>query len=99
MTRRSPMPRLAVVVVSALLVVVVSVGTSLRAQTAPATRMALPEGPLTVRITAVEGIVQARTAPDQKWEKAATGMELAEGAELRTGPRSAVRFAIGDDQV
>ena len=34
----------------------------------------------------------------QKWEKAAEGTELTEGAELRTGPRSAVRFMIGDDQ-
>ena len=64
----------------------------------PATHMSLPEGPLKVTIVALQGIVQARASSDQKWEKAAEGLELSEGAELRTGPRSAVKFMIGDDQ-
>jgi hypothetical protein len=67
-------------------------------QTAPSTGIALPEGPLKIKITGIQGRVQARTGPDQKWEAATEGMELSEGAELRTGPKSAVRFMIGDDQ-
>jgi hypothetical protein len=69
------------------------------AQTSPATSVSLPEGPIKVKIVAVQGIVQARGAADQKWEKATEGLELSEGAELRTGPRSAVKFMIGEDQI
>ncbi len=85
-----------------LLVVVLSILLigALHAQTEPATTsFALPEGPIKVTVTGVQGIVQYRTGADQKWTKAAEGVELTEGAELRTGPRSAVRFMIGDDQV
>src|SRR4051812_46351046 len=71
---------------------------ALWAQTNPSTSMALAPGPIKVRVTGVQGIVQFRTSADAKWEKAAEGSELTEGAELRTGPRSAVRFMIGDDQ-
>jgi hypothetical protein len=67
--------------------------------TAPTTGITLPEGPLQITITGVEGRVQARTGPDQPWAPATIGMELNEGAELRTGPKSAVRFSIGPDQV
>jgi hypothetical protein len=73
-------------------------GGTLFGQTAPTTGITLPPGALTVKITAVKGIVQFRTSPDGKWEKAIEGTELTEGAELRTGPRSAVQFMIGDDQ-
>src|SRR5690348_11081702 len=66
---------------------------------APTTSLNIPEGPIKVKITAVKGIVQARKNADEKWEKATENMELVEGAELRTGPRSAVQFMIGDDQV
>jgi hypothetical protein len=68
------------------------------AQTEPSTSVSLPPGPIKVTINTVQGIVQYRTGPDQKWQKAAEGVELSEGAELRTGPRSAVKFMIGDDQ-
>ncbi len=61
--------------------------------------LAIPDGPIKVKIITVQGIVQSRPSSDQKWEKAAEGAELSEGAELRTGPRSAVKFMIGDDQV
>jgi hypothetical protein len=47
----------------------------------------------------VKGIVQFRANADAKWEKTTEGTELSEGAELRTGPRSAVQFSIGDDQL
>ena len=65
---------------------------ALLAQTQPATNIALPAGAITVTIKAVKGIVQYRTSADAKWEKAVEGTELSEGAELRTGPRSAVQF-------
>src|SRR3954465_11634699 len=66
---------------------------------APAPSLTIPDGPLKVKITGIEGIVQARSTADAKWEKATEGMELTEGAEMRTGPRSAVRFMLGDDQI
>jgi hypothetical protein len=42
--------------------------------------------------------VQVRAAEDQPWKPAAAGMEVDEGAEFRTGPRSAVQFVIPPDQ-
>jgi len=73
---------------------------SIGAQTQPATtRLSLPEGPIKVTVTGVQGKVQARKSSGDAWVAATEGMELSEGAELRTGPRSAVRFMIGDDQV
>jgi hypothetical protein len=53
---------------------------------------------LTATITGVEGIVQVRSAEDAGWEPAKIGLVLGEGAEFRTGPRSAVRFVIPPDQ-
>jgi hypothetical protein len=52
-----------------------------------------------VTVTGIEGLVQVRVAEDQPWKKAELGMTLDEGAEFRTGPRSAVRFVIPPDQV
>jgi len=73
--------------------------TSAMAQSsAPATKLALPEGPLQITITGIEGKVQARGSSDKAWEPATIGMQLSEGAELRTGPKSAVKFNIGPDQ-
>src|SRR3954464_9360237 len=54
---------------------------------------------LTATITAVEGIVQVRAGEDAAWQKATVGMKIGEGAEFRTGPRSAVRFEIPPDQI
>jgi hypothetical protein len=53
---------------------------------------------LSATITAIEGIVQVRQNEDAAWQKATVGMKLGEGAEFRTGPRSAVRFEIPPDQ-
>src|SRR4051812_32649686 len=53
---------------------------------------------LTATITGVEGIVQVRQNEDAPWQKAAVGMKLSEGAEFRTGTKSAVRFEIPPDQ-
>lgn len=72
-----------------------------RQATQPATQagIVLPDGPLTITITGIDGTVQARTSPDQKWERAKVGQTFPEGTELRTSMKSAVRFSIGDNQV
>jgi hypothetical protein len=54
---------------------------------------------LSAIITSVKGIVQVRAGEDQPWQKAEVGMKLGEGAEFRTGLRSAVQFLIEPDQV
>jgi hypothetical protein len=54
--------------------------------------------PLQITVTGVEGIVQVRDASDKPWQKAVVGMNVTEGAEFRTGPRSAVRVLIPPDQ-
>jgi hypothetical protein len=84
----------------ALLTVACLAGSGLAQSTAPTqptTGLTLPAGALKIKINGVEGIVQARTTPGAQWQKVTVGMELAEGSELRTGPKSAVRFTIGDD--
>src|SRR3954463_13763185 len=53
---------------------------------------------LKAKVTGVEGLVQVRMAEDQPWQKATLDMEVGENAEFRTGPKSAVRFAIPPDQ-
>ena len=54
---------------------------------------------LTITVTGVEGMAQVRAGEDQPWRPVVVGMHLAaEGAEFRTGPRSAVRFVIPPDQ-
>jgi hypothetical protein len=65
---------------------------------ASATAPALPEGALTVTVSAVQGNVQVRPAEDQDWRPAVVGMQLGEQAEFRTGPRSAVQFKLPPDQ-
>lgn len=57
-----------------------------------------PDGPLTAVVTAFEGIVAVRPAPDAPWTKPTVGMQLQEGAEFRTGPKSAIQFQIPPDQ-
>src|SRR3954468_17991917 len=64
-------------------------------QTAPATSRAIG---LPISVTGVEGMVQVRDGSDKPWQKAVVGMTVTEGAEFRTGPRSAVRVLIPPDQ-
>src|SRR5690242_6025584 len=45
-------------------------------------------------ITGVEGKVQVRMAEGQPWQDAKVGMMVDEGAEFRTGIKSAVRIEI-----
>src|SRR5215212_10928391 len=54
--------------------------------------------PMQITITGVEGMVQVREGSDKPWQKATVGMNVSEGAEFRTGPRSAVRVLIPPDQ-
>lgn len=56
------------------------------------------DGSLTAVITAFQGIVSVRAGPDQPWVKPTVGMTLPEGAEFRTGPKSALQFTIPPDQ-
>lgn len=51
-----------------------------------------------ITITGVEGMVQVRESSDKPWQKAVVGAIVTEGAEFRTGPRSAVRILIPPDQ-
>ncbi|MCE9589011.1 MAG: hypothetical protein K8S99_00625, partial [Planctomycetes bacterium] len=53
---------------------------------------------LTATVTGVEGKVQVRDGEDQPWKPVVVGMVVSQGAEFRTGPRSAVRFVIPPDQ-
>src|SRR4051812_6944496 len=54
--------------------------------------------PSSVRVLQVRGMVQVRNFPADPWQSAQVGMELAIGAELRTGVRSAVTFHVPPDQ-
>lgn len=49
-------------------------------------------------VTGVRGMVQIRQSENDPWVKAEAGMKLTQGAEFRTGPRSAVQFKIPPDQ-
>ncbi len=49
-------------------------------------------------VTGVRGMVQIRQSEADPWVKAENGMKLSQGAEFRTGPRSAVQFKIPPDQ-
>ena len=53
---------------------------------------------LKVTIAEVSGNVQVRTDEGQPWQPAKEGMEVNEGAEFRTGPRSSIRCTIPPDQ-
>src|SRR5690606_23229401 len=53
---------------------------------------------LEATITGVEGTVQVRDDANSPWRPAAPGMVLGEGAEFRTGLKSAVRFVIPPSQ-
>ena len=73
------------------------------AATAPATTtttstMPADATPLVATITSVKGAVEVRAAEGQPWQKAAVGMKIDQGAEIRTGLRSAVQFVVGKDQ-
>jgi len=64
---------------------------------APATTSVGVES-LKIVITAVQGIVQVRSAEDQPWQRAKEGMTVDENAEFRTSLRSAVQIQIDGGQ-
>lgn len=83
--------RLAPVVVATLLIPVWG-HADLRAQDGAAE-------PLIVTVTGVMGLlVQVRANPDAPWQRPTVGQRVGVGAEFQTGPRSAVRFTVGDTQ-
>jgi hypothetical protein len=53
---------------------------------------------LNVVITRVKGLVDMRQRPNNPWQRPKVGQQIGVGAELRTGPHSAVRFKIGPTQ-
>jgi hypothetical protein len=60
--------------------------------------MKLPDGPLKMTITDVRGTCQYRVPPEESWKKAEKDTNLSEGAEIRTGVKSAVQLQIRPDQ-
>lgn len=87
------MSRIALIIVATCLLITVA-----RAQTQPTTKLTLPEGPLKATVSGIEGNVQVRKAGEQTWQRAIVGMVVDEGAEFRTGLKSAVRLTIPPDQ-
>lgn len=71
-----------------------ALSSSCYAQATTATAPASQATAIIATITGVEGIAQVREGVDGKWVKAEVGMQVSEGAEFRTGPRSAVRCSI-----
>lgn len=55
--------------------------------------------PLTGRITGVRGLVEVKVNEKAAWEPAKVDMVVDEGAEFRTGLRSAVQIVIDPDQI
>ena len=53
---------------------------------------------LVANVMSVKGSVQVRPREGAAWQPVTVGMRLEQGAEIRTGLRSAVQFTIGDDQ-
>jgi hypothetical protein len=68
------------------------------ATTAPASTMPAGAVALVANVTSVKGGVQVRLREGTAWQPVTVGMRLEQGAEIRTGLRSAVQFTIGDDQ-
>ena len=65
--------------------------------TAPASTAPAGES-LRVNVAEVRGLVRVRSSPAEPWQKAKVGMEVGEGAEFQTGPKSAVVCTIAPDQ-
>jgi hypothetical protein len=59
----------------------------------------LEAGPLNITVTAIQGGTQFRPDGQSKWQTLTAGAQLAEGVEFRTGPKGAIQFTVGTDQV
>lgn len=66
-------------------------------QTAPTTDVSV--GPLRIHVIAVQGGAQYRASADTKWAALKPDLDLTEGVEFRTGPKGAIQFTVGTDQV
>jgi hypothetical protein len=66
--------------------------------TEPSTTTTPASQPVRATITAVRGIVEVKLTEGANWQAAKPEMVVEEGAEFRTGPRSAVQFVIPPDQ-
>ncbi len=77
------------------------VAAALAAPTTAPADAAAAAGPVHLRaiVLAVQGeLVEIRPDPAAAWKRARPGMVLREGTEIRTGPKSAVRFIIPADE-
>src|SRR5437016_3996364 len=70
---------------------------ALRAEPTTSISATTQSGPIGITVTGVQGNVQVRDSSEQPWRRAVGGA-VTEGAEFRTGPRSAVRVLIPPDQ-
>ena len=66
--------------------------------TVPASTLPAGSVAVTATVTSVKGIVQIRAGEGAAWQPANAGMKLDQGAEIRTGLRSAVQFVVGNDE-
>jgi len=53
---------------------------------------------LRIIVVGLKGLVRVRLAEGQPWIKPTVGMAIGQGAQFRTGPRSAVVIRVGKDQ-
>ncbi len=60
--------------------------------------IALPDGPLAVTITGLQGLTQYRGDEKEAWKGLKVGQVVGEGSEFRTGPKSAIQFTIPPGQ-
>ena len=84
---------------SVLLLVGVMLGMSAPALRADGPTTSFTPGPLAIHVTAVEGGAQYRPNGETKWKSLKGPLDLTEGTELRTGPKGAIQFTVGTDQV
>ena len=56
------------------------------------------DGPLKVLVIEASGLARYRTSADQPWKMVAPGLEVEEGVEFSTGPKSFIRVQIGQTQ-
>ncbi len=66
---------------------------------APTSVPAVAGESLVAVVQAVEGNVRVKLTADGVWQVATVGMELREGATIRTGLKSAIRCSIGAEQM
>jgi hypothetical protein len=54
---------------------------------------------LQILVKAVQGGAQYRPAGEPRWKPLHIGDQLTEGVEFRTGPKGAIQFTVGTDQI